>query len=302
MPFHRILVGLCLLLFSTVALAESYQLRVMSYNINGLPWPLIKDKEKQFTEIARLINEQKKGNAAPHVLLIQEGFRGQSKKLIQDLNYPYVFQGPKDSDLNDTPSSGAIVGSGLWILSQYPIVKSDKLPFGEDRCAGYDCYANKGVAYVQIQVPNIGPVDIFSTHMNSKKSSGVSDEKVWIAQRKQIQVAHHFLGKNSNAKIPIIFSGDFNVKSNSPVYPDLVKALTLTNVGHFCESFSSICKIGEATPSVDLHVSPDQHFYRENNIFKLNPVYAAKTMRQKIGDKPLSDHLAYIVHYKFDRK
>lgn len=296
-----------ILLFGINAHAQTRELKVMSYNINGLPWPLKKNKKPLFMEIARILNERVDKKTAPHVILIQEGFRPETKDLVTALskNYPYIFKGPKDSDKNPldaNPGRKAIISSGLWILSRYPILKSDKIPFGASRCTGWDCIANKGIAYVQIQVPGVGPVDILSTHMNSKKSSGSSDQKVYAAQEKQIEVAKYFFDKVSSPHIPVIFSGDFNIKTDRPNYSVLARALPLYSAGLFCEAYQYFCKIGENTPSKDLHVSADQHFYRQGNGYYLNPVYAAKTMRQKLGSRVLSDHLAYEVHYRFDPK
>jgi endonuclease/exonuclease/phosphatase family metal-dependent hydrolase len=305
---------LCLLLIfisnicaTTLAYAESVELKVMSYNINGLPWPLKKNKKPLFMEIARLINLQKKDGTAPDVILIQEGFRPETKDMIAALDYPYVFKGPKDSDKNPldnnkNESRGAVISGGLWILSQFPILKSDKIPFGASRCTGFDCYANKGIAYVQIQVPGVGPVDILSTHMNSNKASGSSPDKVYAIQRKQIEVAKYFFDKVTSSRVPVIFAGDFNIKTTSPTYADLSKSVPLYNTGLFCEAYGYFCKIGEDTLPIDLHECHDQHFYRESDSFRVNPVYAAKSMRQKLGDRSLSDHLAYVVQYRFDKK
>lgn len=290
---------------SAKASAQSYQLRVMSYNINGLPWPLAKNKKPLFMEIARIINQKKKTGTAPDIIAIQEGFRPEVKELVAALNYPYVYKGPKDSDHNPLDKSSddraqAILGSGLWILSKYPFLKSEKIAFG-NWCSGYDCLANKGVAYVQVQVPGIGPVDIFNTHFNSIGSSGTSDEKVFAAQRKQMVAAKYLFDKVSSPQTPLIFAGDFNIKTTTRTYPDLAQSLPLYNAGLFCDAYQYYCSIGENSDPKSLHDSVDQHFYRRSNTFNLNPIYAAKTMRQKLENKALSDHLAFEVIYRFDR-
>src|ERR1043165_7766210 len=101
----------CLLLFSLVTHASD--LRVVSYNINGLPWPLKSDKRILFMEIARLISEEKTKGIAPDVLLIQEGFRSETEDMVRAMAYPYVY---RDDRSNSFPVLGsrAVIGSGLW--------------------------------------------------------------------------------------------------------------------------------------------------------------------------------------------
>ncbi len=300
---------------STSVFAQSKSLRVMSYNVNGLPWPLEKDKRPLFLEIARIIKEKREKGTAPHVLLIQEGFRPETKEMIAAMGYPYVFKGPNDSEMNPLDkkcppgpkqppcqNTVSIVGAGLWVLSEYPFIKTSKIAFGKTRCAGWDCYANKGAVYTQIKVPGVGAVDILSTHMNSRRSSGTSDENVWAAQRKQISVLKYFLGKTRSANVPAIFAGDFNVRTSFPTYPDLDKALLMKSTGLYCVANSQLCQIGEETLPEDLHNKVDQHFYQGSKSIHLTPVYAAKTMKYKLGDQELSDHPAYEAIYKFSAR
>lgn len=303
------------LLFSTTAFAQAKSLRVMSYNVNGLPWPLEKNKRPLFMEIARIIKEKREKGIAPHVLVIQEGFRPETKEMVAAMGYPYVFKGPNDSEMNPLDkkcppgpkqppchNTVSIVGAGLWVLSEYPFVKTGKIAFGKTRCTGTDCYANKGVTYTQVKVPGIGPVDIYSTHMNSRNASGSSDAKVWEAQRKQIAVIKYFLGKTANANVPAIFAGDFNVRTSFPTYPDLAAAVTMNNTGLFCQAYTAHCRIGEGTLPEELHNKVDQHFYRGTNLISIYPQYAAKTMRYRLGEQGLSDHLAYETYYSFAQK
>lgn len=260
-------------------------------------------------EMARIINDEIKAGRGPEVLLIQEGFRPETKELIAALNFPYVIQGPKDSDKNPIDKqqgidkkSDAILGAGLWILSRYPITKSGTIAFGASRCTGYDCYANKGIAYVQIQVPGVGPVDILNTHMNSKGSSGSSDKKVFETQKKQLEIVRYYYDRMTSKSIPAIFAGDFNITTERPNYPDLHAMLPMYNAGLFCEAYQYFCKIGPNTTAKELHVSRDQHFYRAGTTWDIHPIYAIKNMREKVGDRILSDHEGYLVTYRFTKK
>ena len=46
-----------------------------------------------------------------------------------------------------------MVGSGLQILSDYPILRVRRMAFPAFACAGYDCLANKGALLVTVRLP-----------------------------------------------------------------------------------------------------------------------------------------------------
>ncbi len=48
--------------------------------------------------------------------------------------------------------SGKLLGSGLQLLSDYPILAVRRAPFPAYACAGYDCLANKGILMALVAV------------------------------------------------------------------------------------------------------------------------------------------------------
>ena len=73
---------------------------------------------------------------------------------------------------------GEWLNSGLTILSNFPIEERSSQPFYRGACGGYDCLANKGILLVAITIPGVPePIEIFTTHMNSKRASGESPER-----------------------------------------------------------------------------------------------------------------------------
>src|SRR3546814_7693620 len=81
-------------------------------------------------------------------------------------------------------------------------------------CAGEDCLAKKGMLMVTIKVPGSAtPVTVVTTHMNSKKSSGVAQTRSLYAYRRQVEAIDAFLARYRNPDQPVILAGDFNASS-----------------------------------------------------------------------------------------
>lgn len=285
---------------NTIQKVPVMEFNMMSYNVNGLPWPLKKNKAPLFEEMARIIQEQRGRGAAPQVLVIQEGFRGDFKRFVENSGYKYVIKGPNSKKRREgSGPSKAIVNSGLYILSDFPITQTDFVVFGSE-CSGFDCYANKGVLYAQIDVPHVGLVDIFDTHLNSLGSSGTKPEAVYAAQLKQMQIASDFVNSKISTERPSLFGGDFNIKDNSPIYNNMLIALQpMYNVGQFCKAYPQNCELGEATPLEDLLLTTDHQYYKSGGEFDVFPFYAAKNMKSRLGDRDLSDHPGLVVKYRF---
>lgn len=181
------LLGLCALgtlaLGSEPALARPF--RVVSYNVWGLPSPLLRHGER-FEELPEAINA-----LDADVVLIQEAFTSKAKALTRLPNFPYFAWGPRKKFLR--------FQSGLLILSKHPIEDVAKITFS--RCGGVDCFSNKGALYARIRVPGAGPVSVFNTHLNA---NGHSEARV-------SQAAHllRFVRSYSQG-LPTVVGGDFN--------------------------------------------------------------------------------------------
>jgi endonuclease/exonuclease/phosphatase family metal-dependent hydrolase len=165
--------------------AYSQELRVASYNVWGLPSPLLRHGER-FKEIPSAIN-----SLDADVVLIQEAFTDRAETLTTLPKFPYHSWGPKARFMR--------FSSGLLILSRYPIVQTAQIAYS--RCGGFDCFANKGAIYVKIRVPGSGDVSVFNTHLNANGHDGV----------RATQAAHllRFVRVYSQG-LPTIVGGDFN--------------------------------------------------------------------------------------------
>lgn len=280
--------------------APAMEFRLMSYNINGLPWPLKANKAPLFDEMARVLQTARAQGTAPHVLVVQEGFRGNVTKFVENAGYKYIQKGPNSQQRrNGSGPSKAVLNSGLFILSDYPIVQTDFTVYGSD-CSGWDCFANKGILYAQINVPGIGLVDIFDTHFNCVASSGTKPEKVYAAQLNQLKIASDFVNSKISTTRPALFGGDFNIKDASPIYNNMLVAMQpMFNVGQFCKTYPASCELGEGTVLEDILFTTDHEYYKSGGGITVVPFYAAKNMTSRLGDRELSDHPGLLVKYKF---
>jgi len=174
-------------------------LKVMTYNVNALPWPLKAKKKPLMKFIGHKIKERVEAGNAPDIVVLQEGFvKGVKKHIVKFSGYPYYVRGPKFHEQSKEQAedcvvirrprrapryincgSGKLLNSGLYVMSQHPILESKQRIFGEF-CSGADCFANKAIVYTKIQVDGVPlPLNILTTHMNATgKSSGDRELKL----------------------------------------------------------------------------------------------------------------------------
>ena len=106
----RVLLILSLLMASTQLFAfekKSRIVKVMTYNIRGLPWPAATDRGR-YKAIGKLIKKRK-----PDFVLLQEAFTRKSKRKVSKYaGYKNNIHGPGGKLFRD------LVGSGISILSR----------------------------------------------------------------------------------------------------------------------------------------------------------------------------------------
>lgn len=217
--------------FATSNLPE-HGLAVLTYNVHGMPWPFATDRADAFAQIEDRLIQMRSTGTQPHIIVLQEAFTERAQEIGANSGYRFVVSGPSRDQLGGNPGStseskfaaatsfikgetiGKWLGSGLQILSDYPILTVRRAAFPSFACAGYDCLANKGALLVTVRVPELAePVTIVTTHMNSKRSSGVSESRSSVAYQMQAVALERFVEANHNLATPIIFAGDFNASN-----------------------------------------------------------------------------------------
>ena len=207
--------------------APAGALSIMSYNIKGLPWPIAVGREEAIAAIGRRLAAMRSSDAQPRVVLLQEAFGDAATALGRAAGYRYVVIGPQVSRHHQPQplgqafaagarwikgeESGSLIDSGLAILSDYPVVRTERYAFPEGACAGYDCLAAKGVLVAWIDVPGVRePVAVVDIHLNSRRATHVASERADRAYTWQVAAVREFLLSVLPSGSPVIFGGDFN--------------------------------------------------------------------------------------------
>jgi endonuclease/exonuclease/phosphatase family metal-dependent hydrolase len=219
-------------------------LTVLSYNVEGLPWPAARGRSTAAHAIAAALRALRDQGDAPQVVAIQEGFRAADRHIGRWAGYAYSAFGPSDHDRGaaaTTPAewqfardansvkgelAGRHVGSGLAIFSDFPILWVKQKPFPAYACAGFDCLANKGMLAVALQVPGSAmPVILIDTHLNSRTASGTRDARSTYAYERQVDALSLFVGEVAPAGAPVVLVGDFNVGGERERAPYVLNTL-----------------------------------------------------------------------------
>ena len=175
--------------------AHGRELRVMTYNVWGLPGVLTVLPGR----FPRLVREIRKLDV--DVVALQEIFTARAKPLTELVEFPYRAFGPG--------RKGIRTNSGLLILSRYPIVQTATIEYPE--CRGSDCFANKGALWARIDV-NGQFISVFTTHTNAGQSA-----KIKAARALQIDRFLAFI-QNSAGSDPVLILTDLNSKPDSAAY------------------------------------------------------------------------------------
>lgn len=283
---------------SLQTIAKEKEIRILSYNIKGLPGIAGGYNNKtRFIEIGKMLSERRKNGTAPQIVLLQESFIKETRAIREISGYPYIVKGSNASDIDENgKKKSALFNAGLYILSEYPIILSEKVAFGKKLCKSWDCHSNKGVQYAVIDVPDLPfYLPLANTHMQA----GSKHDKIRFGQTEVIQ---RFIGQLKPDLF--IFGGDFNITPALPSYQYWFEQMRLSSVGEYCLSPSqNTCRVKDGT-DIDwvVRLTKDHIFYQSGLAsaktgapiqVKVTPVEVERNFTEHHKGKPLSDHLGY---------
>lgn len=267
----------------SASLLEKSSLHVVSYNIKGLPSFVMGSgyNDARYALIGKLLAQK-----SSEVVLLQEAFSDLTPSLLAAAGYPHMAEGPGPAKLLG-------VGSGLYILSQHPIVHEARQAFASDACLSWDCLSNKGVQMVRIALPGLPrPLEVYNTHLQA----GREDTSV---RRAQVKTLLEFFKKQHQEGNPVIFAGDFNFRPGlrQQSYLDFSKGTGFGHSGKHC--LEKGCAKGE---DIGWHGiwdrAVDHQFFSLAGEVKLLPLLVERTYREKVEGLKLSDHPAHEVRYE----
>jgi endonuclease/exonuclease/phosphatase family metal-dependent hydrolase len=246
--------------------------------------------------------------------MFQEVFSRRARGAVLSSGYPSLAPGPSAGDRpprspdpqlpgRRNPRRGEIglklSSSGVLIAAEFPLLATNALPYARGSCAGLDCLASKGVAFARMAIPGVpGPVDLYTTHMNSMGASRVPERRHLAAHRRQARELGDYIAANSPPGVPVILAGDFNMRQSPGRFEHFgIERLELVHA--YCIANPALCDVrmswdGDA-PWMD---TQDLHLFASGSTVRVRPVRIEAMFDGSEGSPKLSDHDALRVVYE----
>lgn len=256
----------------------SDDLNILTLNVWGLPGPLVEDRKERFERLGAQLN-------AYDIVTLQETFSDDIEILKQTTGFAYHSR--------HNNSSFYRLGSGLYTLSKYPIIKTDSMTFG--RCTVADCLARKGVYMTRIDHPKIGPIDVYTTHYQAEDKP--TSEKIRIEEDNA--VLQEIMARN-HSEYPVIVTGDFNFLPDQLEYKDLLAKLPLIDTFRaFNPNEAGYTSHPDNPYKTDK--SPerlDYIFYLPKTGIQYDILDVSVTLNSPVDGYTLSDHYGVKAHFR----
>ena len=300
--------------------APARDVTLMTYNVHGLPWPIVEDRSAALAAIGNQLRAMRRHADAPEIVAVQEAFVDDAKAIGRTAGYRYAAFGPAEDAPASVPRAddgfvadgsrmvgerlGKHVDSGLAIFSDYPILAVRRMAY--PTCAGYDCLANKGAVAALIAVPGIAtPIVVVDTHLNSNGASGAGSPRAIYAYRRQLDLLATFIGSLGAGNRPILVAGDFNVGRDLARRTQfdlrmLGGAASLQTAVATCR-IAPRCTVAEpAGMAISIGRGKDWMMYRDSPTVRIRPVALAAPFGRAADGTMLSDHVGVSVRYRID--
>jgi len=203
------------------------------------------------------------------IITLQELFTTQAIRFPEFASHPYFdYPGKNKGFLPER--------TGLAILSKLKILEIKYFLYSEE--AGTDTLANKGVFLARIKHPELGILDVYTTHLQSP----FMGTKAAIRQS-QVKELINFIKANSTDNL-VILTGDFNFSEWDPLFKELTQSLNLMDV----------MRVMHPDKANNLLITYPSSYSRLDYIFVRNSKkwsWDAKKSNSAIIDLNLSDHL-----------
>jgi endonuclease/exonuclease/phosphatase family metal-dependent hydrolase len=290
---------------------------VLTYNIEGAPWPFARNRNLAFRRIVARLTALRRQGRAPRIVVLQEAFSGEARAIGRQSGYRYVVDGPAAADPAPAAASeldrqfltgahwwvgeteGRIADSGLQILSDDPVVRVRRMAFPDFACAGFDCLASKGAVLATVSIPGApSAIEILTTHLNSRHSSHVADERSQVAFARQAGLLGAFVNRWHDPALPLIAAGDFNAGTAPPRLAAL-RASVARWRGRFRNAVAAV--LARTPPSPELRAivahGTDWQFYASGTAVPIDANRIEVPFGRDTDGGTLSDHMGYTVIY-----
>lgn len=292
---------------------KAMRLRVLLWNVEGLPWPIRSGREAVLEQIADWIAQRRAAGMGPDILILHKAFTPAASRIASTTGFDSVLPGPAldhDRHLPAAPSppgySGAAnwrkgeglgkwLDSGLYIATDLPVIARFTAPFAAGSCAGFDCLANKGGQIATLAIPGApDALHIFNTHRNAREPSGVPAARAETAHILQTEENDLMLRASGVMSRAMIAAGDFNNyrAGDQRGYFARDTGFRLAGKGQGMSA--------RAAPMTDAQAWSDAYDllgYRSSDALRVEPLATATLFDGKNGPR-LSDHDAQYVIFR----
>ena len=266
---------------------SKFILRLLTFNVQGIP--IVGPDQSRHADTGRALKAARLAGTAPHVVAIQEAFVSETNDINRFAQYPYHYRGPG--------SKGFLIGSGLLILSEFPI--SGQAHQLYEACASWDCWARKSAVGVKVHVPGLPePIELLNTHLNSNPDGDifVSKNSTMEVRGDQLNEMLGFMVRTMDTERPVFVIGDFNMRYPEPQYAQFLRQLSGISAVDYCAQQTG-CEGHEDAKSV-VRDAIDHQFYRRGSRIDVVPVKFQRILGAPVNGRRLSDHSGFEVHYE----
>jgi endonuclease/exonuclease/phosphatase family metal-dependent hydrolase len=290
-------------------------LDVLTFNIEGLPWPARTNREPHLREIGERLAALRTQGDAPDIVVFQEVFSRAAARAVESTGYRSIVAGPHRRSRQAPSTEGALPGerrmlrgeiganllsSGLVVATDFLVVAGEYRPFGRGSCAGFDCLSNKGVLFAQVVIPGVPEaIDVFTTHMQSQRASGVPKERHLEAHLRQTRELSEFVSVTGSRTTPTIVGGDFNLRGADARHYHFDRKFPVDNVHRFCSERPAECEVLQDWPHEEQwRRVQNMQLFTSGDVVTVRPVRAEGMFDGGPSGPVLSDHNGFRVTYR----
>lgn len=209
-------------------LAQPITLKLITFNIQDT-WVVGRNRPERMYAIARKLIE-----LDPDIVGFQESFIQKDRDiLIKELTTKSRLK------YHQYYPSG-LVGSGKFTMSAFPIrenffyrykVTGDWYRFWEG-----DWWAGKGVGLARIEIPDVGFLDFYNTHIQA----GYGNPRYRAVIKEQCKELANFINMSCWTEFPVFLAGDLNTRRGEDAHDSLVVIANLVRIMNLDSSIDHI--------------------------------------------------------------
>lgn len=261
------------------------RLRVLTLNVWALPLGVAPDPGERIRAIGEKLPELQ-----ADIVGFQEAWTQPSREALLAMGtqagYGHTWMRPQ-----------AFGGSGLLVLSRFPIAERRFVPFGvegaAERIDHSDYYGGKGFSLLRIDTPR-GPIALVNTHLHARYAPSLAADtylETRVAQAVQIAAALESVSD------PLIALGDFNLREGEPEYRVLAGLTGWTDAAAALDRRQATIAPGNAYRNPDSKALGDRIDYvftRDGDRRAIRPVKVRRVLDSPVeiagGPGSYSDH------------